>query len=219
MSADATADAGALRPWHFFVVCAMLGAAVAVFLARNNSPENLVLLSLTVLAAGFAGLAFHRTVWPLVSAEAEADTMPLGSRARIALEREKMLVLRSIKELEFDRAMGKVADADFDDMSGRLRERAIRLMQQLDDDRAGYRDAIERDIAQRLGTRGKAGAAGARGAGATRPRGDGARASGPSREPADAVSAVACGECGTQNDPDARFCKSCGSRFEKQHTS
>ena len=33
----------------------------------------------------------------------------VGSQTRAALEREKNLVLRSIKELEFDRAMGKVA--------------------------------------------------------------------------------------------------------------
>ena len=44
---------------------------------------------------------------------------------RAALEREKALVLRSIKELEFDRAMGKVSPKDFDEMAGRLRARAI----------------------------------------------------------------------------------------------
>ncbi len=40
------------------------------------------------------------------------------------MEREKALVLRSIKELEFDRAMGKVSPRDFDEMSTRLRELA-----------------------------------------------------------------------------------------------
>ena len=42
-------------------------------------------------------------------------------------------MLRSIKELEFDFAMKKVAQADFDEMSARLRARAIGLMRQLDD--------------------------------------------------------------------------------------
>ena len=41
----------------------------------------------------------------------------LGGRTRAALEREKALVLRSIKELEFDRAMGKVSEKDFAEMS------------------------------------------------------------------------------------------------------
>jgi hypothetical protein len=38
-----------------------------------------------------------------------------------------MLALRSIKELEFDRAMGRVSDDDFKEKSGRLRTRAARL--------------------------------------------------------------------------------------------
>ena len=56
----------------------------------------------------------------------------LTESMRAVLEREKMLVLRSIKELEFDRAMGKVSAADFDEMAGRLRARALSLMKQLD---------------------------------------------------------------------------------------
>ena len=67
----------------------------------------------------------------------------------MALEREKTLVLRSIKELEFDYAMGKVAKADFDEMCTRLRNRALGLMQQLDAG-GGYKDLIAREVEQRL---------------------------------------------------------------------
>ena len=74
----------------------------------------------------------------------------VGQRTRVALEREKMLTLRSIKELEFDRAMGKLSDEDWHEMSGRLRARAARLMRQLDAG-AGYREQIEQDLAKRLG--------------------------------------------------------------------
>ena len=72
----------------------------------------------------------------------------IGQRTRVALEREKMLALRTIKELEFDRAMGKLSDEDFREMSGRLRARAARLMQAARrrrrlsrPDRAGSREA------------------------------------------------------------------------------
>ena len=51
---------------------------------------------------------------------------------RLDLEREKALTLRSIKELEFDRAMGKVSPQDFEEMAGRLRARALGIMKQLD---------------------------------------------------------------------------------------
>ena len=74
----------------------------------------------------------------------------VGSRTRVALEREKNLLLRSIKELEFDRAMGKVAEGDYEEMVGRLRSRAVRLLQQLDNTSSGYRELIERELASRL---------------------------------------------------------------------
>ena len=73
----------------------------------------------------------------------------LGGRTRAALEREKTLVLRAIKELEFDRAMGKVSEADWQEMTGRLRARAVRLIRQLDSGSAVYRDLIEKELSAR----------------------------------------------------------------------
>jgi hypothetical protein len=116
----------------------------------------------------------------------------LHGRTRAALEREKTLLLRSIKELEFDRGMGKVSEKDFAEMSARLRTRAARLMRQLD---AGsvYRTQIEQEIERRLGGRGSA------------------RASG---EPVLGTATPACASCGVVNDVDAKFCKDCGARLE-----
>ena len=54
--------------------------------------------------------------------------MVIGQRTRAALEQEKATTLRTIKELEFDRAMGKLSDADFQEMSVRLRARAARSL-------------------------------------------------------------------------------------------
>ena len=110
-----------------------------------------------------------------------------GGRTRAALEREKALVLRAIKELEFDRAMGKVSDRDFADMSGRLRSRAGRLIRQLDAG-SSYRADIEKELQRRLG---------------------------PSPErPVSAASHRACRACRSENDLDARFCKRCGQTLE-----
>ncbi len=52
---------------------------------------------------------------PLVSPQEDRTAM-IGERTRVALEREKMLTLRAIKELEFDRAMKKLSDEDFREM-------------------------------------------------------------------------------------------------------
>src|SRR5262249_60516537 len=106
------------------------------------------------------GLAVVRVLRPLVSADEDRTPM-IGHRTRAALEREKMLALRSIKELEFDRAMGKLSAADFDEMSGRLRTRAARLMRQLDAG-GGYRAQVEAELQRRMEGQAGAGRAGGR---------------------------------------------------------
>ena len=82
-------------------------------------------------AAALVGIAALRALRPLVSADDDRTAM-VGQRTRVALEREKILTLRSIKELEFDRAMGKLSESDWQEMSARLRVRAAGLMRQLD---------------------------------------------------------------------------------------
>jgi hypothetical protein len=184
------------KTWHFFVLVSLLAATAAVILTRQSRPEHLVLISLIIGAAGFAAGTLYRTLAPLVGAKPEPDAAPLTESLRAVLEREKALVLRSIKELEFDRAMGKLSARDFDEMAGRLRARAMTLMRQLDAG-TGYRELIEKELKARVRTR----------------PGQAARAvasSGPAASAA--VTAARCA-CGTANDPDARFCKACGAKL------
>lgn len=202
---NAAAAAAAFRPWHFFVILTLMAATAAVLTARKTTPENLVMLSLTVFAAGGAAIAVYRTLLPLVGRERTLRAETLGHRARAALEREKALVLRSIKELEFDQAMGKLAPSDFDEMSERLRARALGLMKQLEASHAAPRERIERELADRLvrEARRSGGTTGSVGAKATPP------------SVVQQVETVACEACGTSNDADARFCKECGTRLAK----
>jgi hypothetical protein len=183
------------RPWHFFVLASLAASTVAVMLSRQSTPEHLILISLTIGAAGFAAAAVYRTILPLTERDASRLAEQRSERARAALEREKALVLRSIKELEFDRAMGKVSLKDFEEMAGRLRARAMNLMKQLDAGGSGYREAIEREISERLKT--------------TRRAAPAKTSSGPA---ADRVATPrSCASCETINDPDAMFCKRCGT--------
>ena len=138
------------KPWHFFVLLSLVAATATVLMARQPSPEHLILISLTIGAAGVCAAALYATLLPLVRKEATASAAVLSSRSRAVLEREKMLVLRSIKDLEFDRAMGKVSPSDFDEMVGRLRVRALSLMKQLDIENPGYRTIIESELATRV---------------------------------------------------------------------
>src|SRR5438045_9345743 len=91
---------------HFFVLLSLIAATVAVVMARPAAPENLVLISLTIGAAGLAAIAFYRTIAPLVAAPSDYLLEPMSEGLRQDLEREKALTLRSIKALEFGKAMG-----------------------------------------------------------------------------------------------------------------
>ena len=177
-----------LQPWQFFLLGGMLAATATVIVATGQSPANIIILSLTVVSVSFVGLGAYRILAPLVGAEIEAPPTIAG-RTRVAMEREKTLVLRSIKELEFDYAMGKVAKVDFDEMSARLRQRALGLMRQLDEG-GGYREQIAKEVEQRLG--------------------EGT----PIQLKADTTSeAGLCASCLTRNDADAKFCKNCGAKL------
>src|SRR5215831_15037108 len=125
-----------LQPWQFFVLAALGCATAATFLARGQGVTVIILISVLMGGAGFAALMVLRTILPLVTPDVDRTVM-VGRRTRAALEREKLLALRAIKELEFDRAMGKLSESDFKEMAGRLRARAGRLIKQLDAG-AGY---------------------------------------------------------------------------------
>lgn len=198
---------------HFFVLLSLIAATVAVLMARPSAPEHLILISLTIGAAGLTALCVYRTLAPLVAPHADFERQALSARMRLDLEREKALTLRSIKELEFDRAMAKVSPQDFDEMAGRLRARAVGIMKQLDAGSSAYRVLIERELAVRVGPS----------QGAARPdlkierQGGEPHGSVPSQAPRTVggapVATVAplwCA-CGVANDADARFCKSCGT--------
>ena len=199
-------DASTLEPWQFFVLAALGCATAALFATRGQGVTAIVLLTLLMAATALVGIAALRTLRPLVTAEEDRTAM-FGHRTRVALEREKMLALRSIKELEFDRAMGKVSDSDWQEMSGRLRTRATRLMRQLDAG-AGYRQQIERDLAKRLG----ASAASTMAPGAV-PRAE--EPASPQDEDRASTSRATrtCASCSTDNDTDAKFCKACGQKL------
>lgn len=192
----ADADRNTFRASHFFVLASLMAATGAVLVARQSTPEHLILISLTIGSAGLAAAGFFRVLSPLVGTDSSTAEQPISERERAVLDREKMLVLRALKDLEFDRSMGKVSQKDSDDMAARLRGRALSLMKQLDEDGTGYRSLIERELTARVAARGAM----------------------PDAAPAAVVAlappAVAgvCA-CGTANDPDARFCKQCGLKL------
>ena len=191
-----------LEPWQFFVLAALGCATAVTFMARGQGPTAVILLGVLMATAALVGYATLRALRPLVSPE-EDRTVMVGQRTRVALEREKLLTLRSIKELEFDRAMGRLSDEDWNEMSGRLRARAARLMRQLDAG-AGLREQIEKDLAKRM--EGNARLKPSRSEDSHPRSGNNDRSAKALAERDERV----CASCDTANEADARFCKSCG---------
>lgn len=184
-----------LQPWQLFALAAIGCATALTFIVRGQGGVKTVLATILMASAAVVGLAALRMLRPLVGVYEDRTSM-IGERTRVALEREKLLVLKSIKELEFDRAMGKVSEADWQEMGGRLRARAARLMRQLDAG-SGYRDQIESALAKRL---------------SSSPDSRTSQGSGADRSsPAEATRT--CAACSASNDSDAKFCKSCGHKL------
>jgi ribosomal protein L40E len=209
MNSATSTDPQSLQPWQFFTLAGLVGATIVVFLSEGQSPVAIILLSLIIFGAASVGIAAWRMFSPLAGANEPAGPQIFGGRTRAALEREKTLVLRSIKDLEFDHAMGKVSDKDFSEMSQRLRGRAAGLIRQLDSG-TSYRQAIEAEIEKRVGSNPVPATAERTLSGP--PVDSRANMSRPAtaEKPTEEKQTKICLSCCTQNDPDARFCKGCG---------
>jgi hypothetical protein len=113
-------------PWLFAVgACAALGGA------------------LVALWASFRA-AFGGAVPIELSSEVDHD-------ARVRLLEEKESLLKNLADLRFDHDAGKISDADFERLDGKLRERTKTVLRLLDADVEPFRAEAERLIAARLG--------------------------------------------------------------------
>lgn len=129
MSSGTSTESAPFTAGHFFVLLSMVAATAAVVMARNTHPAALLLISAAALAAGYTAYALHQALMALLD---RTHTPVLGQRQREVLEQDKLTVLRAIKDLEFDYGMKKVSEADYQDMLGRLKQRALLIMEQLE---------------------------------------------------------------------------------------
>jgi hypothetical protein len=163
--------------------------------------------SFFLLTGWLALVLAARLLWTAFAAAAAPDVAEpiLVTRGRDGdLQREKRALLRAIKDVEFDRDMGKMAEPEAEEIVRIYRARAIQIIRELEQLRGGAAgeadelDAIiEREVAARLGDRAAARAA------AGQPRESGA----------DPAAGPSCAACGIANDADAAFCKKCGAKL------
>jgi hypothetical protein len=138
----------------------------------------------------------------------------IGLGAPSPEEERKRSILRALKDLEFERSVGKLSEEDFAELSTRYRTEAKALLRSLEAELAPRRQKAEVKLRARLEKEGIL---------------EAARSSAPApRTPTETpVSASpptppiprSCSSCQTANDADARFCKRCGATLEARETA
>lgn len=77
-------------------------------------------------------------------------------RSRMELLDEKEAVLKSLKDLEFEREVGKLSEEDFARLDAEFRKRAKRILRALDDDLKQHREQAHELLAKELKKPGEA---------------------------------------------------------------
>jgi len=152
----------------------------------------------------------------------------IGLAAPSPEEERKRSILRALKDLEFERSVGKISEADFAELSQRYRAEAKTLLQsleaELDEQRKGALAKLEKRLRKEsLDPLPKNEKKDARSETPTEP----APASEPHAEKTESVKEAdpdapptprSCPSCSAKNDADARFCKHCGATLTEGAT-
>src|ERR1019366_7580851 len=184
------------------VLCVVAAVVVGVVASLGSA--------LLVLASG-ALLGTIALLWASVRTLSGDAPLPVDLEALAArrhgvddLAEQKTRVLRALKDLETEHALGKIDDADYASIVTRYRDEAKAVMRQMDLEVAPLREAAERVAREYLEKRSVATVAGEQIA--------------PSETPAPVDARTTCASCRTSNDPDAAFCKTCGSAMKSAST-
>ncbi len=119
----------------------------------------------------------------------------------------KAMLLRALRDLESERALGKIDEADFAALSSRFRDEIKQLMREMDDQLEPHIARAEELVKAHFVRVGLAGDP-------FRTLGQAAQATDEALAADDVLSSpwrLACSACGASNEPDARFCKACGA--------
>jgi hypothetical protein len=160
-----------LYPLAVVVAAAVLGHFFGLGLALLIVAGGVLVGSIWLIWSSLQGLGSDA---PITLEEA----LSLGAPS--AEEEQKRAVLRALKDLEYERAVGKIGDEDYASLAEHYRSEAKRLLRAVDRDLSPERERAERILAERLAAaNGKAPAARKRAKGAPAAAGDAERAEAP----------------------------------------
>jgi hypothetical protein len=133
---------------------------------------------------------------PLVRPYAIRPEPPSSEPEDDPLEQRKELALAALKEIEFDRATGKLDDADYERMKAKYTAEALEAIREVD--AAAAPASVEPAMAQMLAGTGAGGDAAEALVAAKRRAGKGRRF---------------CTDCGAELEGAGKFCVECGYRM------
>ncbi len=145
-----------MRRFLVVVVVAVVGFTVATLAVYRFHPTaGAVFLSLGWLSILATGFFLVKAASFDLRAGAGASPSDLSFARREELEREKKLLLKAIKEVEFDRDTGKLEGSEAAEAIRRYRARAVEILRALDEGpQRRYEAAIEEELRKRLAAAG-----------------------------------------------------------------
>lgn len=167
-----------------------------------------------ILLAGGALILFIWLAFRAVQSVTEPeDSSLLVDVAMTPAAARKAAAFKALRDLENERGLGNLSDEDYKQLEHRYREEAKQAMRDVDAERASLREraealaarAVERALEEKESEEAPA---------------EDAPSDTTKTPAATPVSRRArearpeCPECQTKNDPDAKFCKSCGAKME-----
>lgn len=240
--ADNVADAPRARLLFWAVFAGVVAVSLLAFTytigdGRVSGPGICLALSAGTLV--WVSRMVFQSARFLVSTGAAAESQEqkaASGRRRKELEREYHTLKRAIKELELDYAMTKVSEEDYQEIRARYRERAVRILRQLDQGQS-YRAQIDTDLEARrtAAASTKAPSETSEPAEPHTPTTDKSAEALESAESSQSPAATpdppttsaasdeeaaapivpgVCAKCETRNDGDAVFCKKCGDKLK-----
>jgi hypothetical protein len=177
--------------------------ATVVGLMMSLGPAILVLVAGTLLGTIAFFWASLRTLSGDAPLPIELEAMAARTHNVDELAEKKRRVLRALKDLEHEHAVGKIDDKDYAMISERYREEAKEIMREMDESIEPLRERAEEIAKKHLAAKGLTGGEKKADVEEARPK--------PAR--------VKCPKCETSNEPDAAFCKKCGTALQAEEAN
>ncbi len=154
----------------------------------------------------------------------ELEALDMAAQGTSTLASRKKMLLRALKDLESERAIGKIEDDDYEQLAGTYRAELKLMLKRIDDSLAPHRAKAEEAARAHLlkaglaeiGYRGEQPGEGETKAERTPTA---KRSKTETATKSAGATRLECPSCGESNEPDAKFCKECATKLRPASTA